>query len=170
MRRMKILEVGGELYEGMFADEEQLTVVQELGWRIAILGMIQTASFSTPTAAEVSHSCACDIPSHAYTYSFALNPDWPRFFSFSGDIWKYLDKVCNTFDLRKYMTFNTEVVGCYWDEEKGEWKVKLRETKPGQEPREFEDHCHLLLHGTGILNNFKVRVEGVVMSLRQACG
>jgi len=33
---------------------------------------------------------ACDIPSHAYTYQFALNPDWPRFFSYSPDIWKYL--------------------------------------------------------------------------------
>ena len=100
--------------------------------------------------------CACDIPSHAYTYQFALNANWPRFFSRSPDIWQYLDKVCNTFGLRKYMTFNTEVVGCYWEEEKGEWLVKLRETKPGQEPREFEDRCHLLLHGTGILNNFKV--------------
>ncbi|PPJ54899.1 hypothetical protein CBER1_06033 [Cercospora berteroae] len=99
--------------------------------------------------------CACDIPSHAYTYQFALNPDWPRFFSYSPDIWKYLDKVCNTFDLRKYMTFNTEVTGTYWNEEKGEWTVKLRQTAPGQEPREFEDTCHLLLHGTGILNNFK---------------
>jgi len=96
---------------------------------------------------------ACDIPSHAYTYQFALNPDWPRFFSYSPDIWKYLDKVCNTFDLRKYMNFSTEVIGCWWNEEKGEWTVKLRETKPGQEPREFEEHCHLLLHGTGILNN-----------------
>ncbi|KAK5124053.1 hypothetical protein LTR85_002250 [Meristemomyces frigidus] len=76
---------------------------------------------------------ACDIPSHAYTYQFALNPDWPR----------------------KYMTFSTEVVGCYWNDEQGEWMVKLRENRPGQEPREFEDHCHLLLHGTGILNNFK---------------
>ncbi len=27
--------------------------------------------------------CACDIPSHAYTYPFALNPDWPRFVSLS---------------------------------------------------------------------------------------
>ena len=96
---------------------------------------------------------ACDIPSHAYTYQFALNPDWPRFFSYSPDIWKYLDKVCNTFDLRKYMSFSTEVIGCWWNEEKGEWTVKLRESKPGQEPREFEEHCHLLLHGTGILNN-----------------
>lgn len=53
------------------------------------------------------------------------------------------------------MNFYTEVVGCYWNEEKGEWKVKLREAKPGVEPREFEEHCHLLLNGTGILNNFK---------------
>ncbi|KAF2725703.1 FAD/NAD(P)-binding domain-containing protein [Polychaeton citri CBS 116435] len=99
--------------------------------------------------------CACDIPSHAYTFNWALNPDWPRFFSYSPDIWKYLDKVCGTFNLRKYMTFNTEVVGCQWNEEKGEWKVSLRETKPNTPPREFEETCHLLLHGTGILNNFK---------------
>jgi cation diffusion facilitator CzcD-associated flavoprotein CzcO len=99
--------------------------------------------------------CACDIPSHAYTYNFALNPDWPKFFSHAPDIFAYLEKVCKTFDLRKYMNFHTEVVGAYWQEEKGEWLVKLRENRPGQEPREFEDHCHMLLHGTGLLNNFK---------------
>lgn len=99
--------------------------------------------------------CACDIPSHAYTYQFAMNPDWPRFFAHSPDIWKYLDKVCKTFDLRKHMVFNTEVVGAYWNDDNGEWTVKLRQTAPGQVPREFEDTCHLLLHGTGILNNFK---------------
>ncbi|KAK0363158.1 hypothetical protein LTR91_023303 [Friedmanniomyces endolithicus] len=98
---------------------------------------------------------ACDIPSHAYTYQFALNPDWPRFFSYSPDIWKYLDKVCKTFDLRKYMTFHTEVAGCWWDDGKGEWKVKLREIRDGKVVREFGDTCHLLLHGAGILNNFK---------------
>ena len=85
------------------------------------------------------------------------NADWPRFFSYSPDIFKYLDKVCETFGLRKYMTFNTKVTGCYWNEERGEWKVTLREEKPGQEPRDFEDYCHLLLQGTGILNDFKVR-------------
>ncbi len=34
--------------------------------------------------------CACDIPSHAYTYQFALNPDWPRFFSY----------VCTAYETR----------------------------------------------------------------------
>ena len=58
--------------------------------------------------------CACDIPSHAYTLDFALNPDWPRFFSYAPDILKYLEKVCDVFGLRKYMTFNTEVVRAEW--------------------------------------------------------
>nr|POE63579.1 putative sterigmatocystin biosynthesis monooxygenase stcw [Quercus suber] len=102
--------------------------------------------------------CGCDIPSHAYTYQFALNPDWPRFFSYSPDIWKYLDKVCNTFDLRKYMNFYSEVVGCYWIEEKGQWRVTIRETQPGKEPREFDDYCDLLLHGTGLKDKFKGKV------------
>jgi cation diffusion facilitator CzcD-associated flavoprotein CzcO len=83
-------------------------------------------------------------------------PDWPNFFSYAPRIWDYLDKVCNTFDLRKYMHFNTEVIGCYWNEEAGKWTVKLRTTEPGGSTREFDDTCDLLLHGTGILNNFKL--------------
>lgn len=84
-----------------------------------------------------------------------MQPDWPRFFSYSPDIWKYLDKVCETFGLRKYMAFHTEVIGCHWQEDTGEWLVKLRQSRPGEEPREFEDRCHLLLHATGLLNRFK---------------
>ena len=120
---------------------------------------------------EVIAQCMCRTVSFCYAWLIHLNvdahtnriltasqnADWPRFFSYSPDIWAYLDKVCDTFGLRKYMNFNTEVVGCYWDEEKGEWKVKLRQTKLGGQTREFEDHCHLLLNGTGILNNYKVR-------------
>jgi cation diffusion facilitator CzcD-associated flavoprotein CzcO len=53
------------------------------------------------------------------------------------------------------MTFDTEVKGCYWNEEKGQWTVKLKQQKEGEQPREFEETCDLLLNGTGILNNFK---------------
>lgn len=53
------------------------------------------------------------------------------------------------------MNFRTEVIGCYWKQEKGEWHVKLRQTNPDGSTREFDDYCHLLLHGTGILNHWK---------------
>lgn len=54
------------------------------------------------------------------------------------------------------MTFNTEVIGCYWQQQTGEWLVKLKETNTTTgATRIFEDRCHVLLHGTGILNNYK---------------
>jgi cation diffusion facilitator CzcD-associated flavoprotein CzcO len=60
------------------------------------------------------------------------------------------------------MTFNTEVIGCYWSEDAGQWTVKLRTTSSGAAPREFEEKCDLLLHATGILNNFKwPEIEGL---------
>ncbi|KAI9708230.1 MAG: hypothetical protein M1820_004184 [Bogoriella megaspora] len=103
--------------------------------------------------------CACDIPSAAYAFNFALNPDWPRFFSYAPDIQKYLLRVVETFGLRKYMTFNTEIVGCYWQEEKGKWKVKLRDTISGDEK---EEECDVLLHAAGLLNNYKwPKISGI---------
>ena len=63
------------------------------------------------------------------------------------------------------MTFNVEVIGCYWDDGKGQWLVKLRESKPGQEPREFEDYCDLLLHCTGILNVCLLHKSGMMKML-----
>lgn len=52
------------------------------------------------------------------------------------------------------MNFNTEVIGAYWQEDTGEWLIKLKDTTGGQ-TRLFDERCHILLHGTGILNNFK---------------
>lgn len=53
------------------------------------------------------------------------------------------------------MTFKTEVIGCFWNQDKGEWLVKLKQTRADGSTRLFEDTCNVLLHGTGILNNFK---------------
>ncbi|MFD9671699.1 NAD(P)-binding protein, partial [Streptomyces sp. NPDC059981] len=35
--------------------------------------------------------CACDVPSHLYSFSFAPNPDWPRTFSGQPAIREYLE-------------------------------------------------------------------------------
>jgi hydroxyversicolorone monooxygenase len=59
------------------------------------------------------------------------------------------------------MNFNTEVIGAYWQEDTGEWLIKLKDTTGGQ-TRLFDERCHILLHGTGILNNFKwPNIEGM---------
>jgi len=60
------------------------------------------------------------------------------------------------------MTFNTEVIGCYWQQDRGEWKVPLRQKLPDGEIKEFKETGNILLHGTGILNNFKwPEIEGI---------
>jgi hydroxyversicolorone monooxygenase len=53
------------------------------------------------------------------------------------------------------MRFNTEIMGCYWNEDDGKWTVKIRETSPGSDPREFTVECDFILHATGLLNNFQ---------------
>lgn len=98
---------------------------------------------------------ACDIPSHAYVYNFALNPEWSHFFSPATEIWEYLDRVVKQWDLRKYMTFKSEIVGCYWGEEESQWTVKVRKTDGNGDVTEFDDHCDVLLHATGVLNKWK---------------
>ncbi|CAH0044905.1 unnamed protein product [Clonostachys solani] len=96
--------------------------------------------------------CACDIPAHAYSMLFALNPNWSKLLATREEIWEYLNKVCEVFDLKKNMVFYTEVIGLYWQE--GKWLVKLRQNIPGQESREFEDSCDIILYAKGYLNSW----------------
>jgi len=53
---------------------------------------------------------ACDVPSHLYSYSFALNPDWSHLFSPGGEILAYLESVAQRFDVVRSIRFGDEVV------------------------------------------------------------
>ncbi|MFP3991906.1 NAD(P)/FAD-dependent oxidoreductase [Streptomyces sp. E11-3] len=68
--------------------------------------------------------CACDVPSHLYSFSFAPNPDWPRTFSGQQHIWKYLEHVADTFGLRPHIRFNSEVKQMRWDADQLRWEVE----------------------------------------------
>src|ERR1700710_2859214 len=37
--------------------------------------------------------CACDIPSHLYSYSFEQNAGWSRAYSSQPEIWAYMRQV-----------------------------------------------------------------------------
>lgn len=43
--------------------------------------------------------CACDIPSHLYSFSFALNPRWSRTYSSQREIWEYLRGCAKCFGI-----------------------------------------------------------------------
>ncbi|MGW2395047.1 flavin-containing monooxygenase [Kitasatospora sp. NPDC001664] len=67
--------------------------------------------------------CACDVPSHLYSFSFAPNPEWPRSFSFQPDIRAYLERVADTFGLRPHLRFDAEVLELRWEQEQNRWRV-----------------------------------------------
>lgn len=67
--------------------------------------------------------CACDVPSHLYSFSFAPNPRWPRNFSGQRHIRAYLEWVADTFGLRPHIRFDSEVTAARWDAEKLHWVI-----------------------------------------------
>src|SRR3954451_13075599 len=58
--------------------------------------------------------CQCDVPSHLYSFSFALNPRWSRTFSTQPEIWRYLEDCADRFDLRRRIKFGAEVRDALW--------------------------------------------------------
>src|SRR3954469_3330316 len=53
--------------------------------------------------------CACDVPSHLYSFSFAPNPDWTRTYSKQPEIRAYLERVAEP--VMAHVRLNCEVQG-----------------------------------------------------------
>lgn len=68
--------------------------------------------------------CACDVPSHLYSFSFAPNPQWPRNFSGQPHIRAYLEHVTDTFGLRPHLRFHSEVLSLRWNTEELYWEIE----------------------------------------------
>ncbi|MCX5399034.1 NAD(P)/FAD-dependent oxidoreductase [Streptomyces sp. NBC_00102] len=68
--------------------------------------------------------CACDVPSHLYSFSFAPNPEWPRTFSGQEHIRAYLERVADTFGIHPHLRLNHEVTVMRWDTEALNWVIE----------------------------------------------
>jgi cation diffusion facilitator CzcD-associated flavoprotein CzcO len=67
--------------------------------------------------------CACDIPSHLYSFSFDRNPDWSRMYSGRDEIQRYLKSCARRFGLNPYIRVNTRMKEAVWDEEALLWRA-----------------------------------------------
>jgi cation diffusion facilitator CzcD-associated flavoprotein CzcO len=68
--------------------------------------------------------CACDVPSHLYSFSYAPNPAWSHSFSPQPEIWRYLDDVSERTAVAKHIRFGTEVTEARWDADAAHWAVR----------------------------------------------
>jgi cation diffusion facilitator CzcD-associated flavoprotein CzcO len=69
-------------------------------------------------------NCACDVPSHLYSFSFAPNPGWSRTFSSQPEIWEYLRRVAEEYGIRPYIRFGHEFTGAAWNEQRKVWRIE----------------------------------------------
>lgn len=68
--------------------------------------------------------CACDIPSHLYSFSFEPNPNWPRKYSPYNEIFAYLKRCFEKYGLGNKTRFDTNISECSFDEHANQWLLK----------------------------------------------
>ncbi|MBA2561036.1 MAG: NAD(P)/FAD-dependent oxidoreductase, partial [Propionibacteriales bacterium] len=69
--------------------------------------------------------CACDVPSHLYSFSFEQNPRWSRTFSPQREIWDYLRHCADAYGLTRHLRFGAEVTAARFDEAERRWQVEV---------------------------------------------
>lgn len=67
--------------------------------------------------------CACDVPSHMYSFSFELNPNWSRMFAPRPEIWEYLQGCSRKYGITEHVRYGREVERMEWDDATRRWHV-----------------------------------------------
>jgi cation diffusion facilitator CzcD-associated flavoprotein CzcO len=70
--------------------------------------------------------CACDVPSHLYSFSFEQNPDWSRSFSPQAEIWRYMKDCAAKYGILSHFRFNAAIASAAYDETLHIWKITLK--------------------------------------------
>lgn len=65
---------------------------------------------------------ACDVPSHLYSYSFAPNPEWSRWYAPGPEIWDYVRRCAVDFGVHGDITFDTTIASAVWADDR--WSVQ----------------------------------------------
>lgn len=66
---------------------------------------------------------ACDVPSHLYSFSFAMNPNWSGFYTTQAEIESYIIGVAQSEGLYPHIRFNAPMTEARWDHEAELWRV-----------------------------------------------
>ncbi|KAH7405951.1 hypothetical protein DE146DRAFT_779382, partial [Phaeosphaeria sp. MPI-PUGE-AT-0046c] len=93
--------------------------------------------------------CGCDVASHFYSYSFALNPDWSRKYSMRPEIQAYFRSVAEQYRVVEHVRFHSIVEKAEWDEAAKVWVVTVLDLKTKQQTVR---RAKILISGVGSLS------------------
>ena len=89
--------------------------------------------------------CACDLPSHLYSFSFEPKVDWSRPYATQPEIQGYLEHCVDAYWLAPYLRLGTGVSAARWDEADAVWRVT---TDDGEAAT-----VHVLISALGTFND-----------------
>ncbi len=69
--------------------------------------------------------CACDIPSHLYSFSFDIKRDWSRPYAPQPEILEYMEGIAEKYGLLPFCRFDETVQRAEWDDRRAFWTLQL---------------------------------------------
>lgn len=87
----------------------------------------------------------CDVPAHAYTYSFAPNPEWSSFLASGSEIQGYFEDVVSRHQIEPLIRFNTEIEEARFDDVSQQWTLVDQHGK--------KHECDVVIAATGVLHH-----------------
>ncbi|OAL18641.1 hypothetical protein AYO22_10460 [Fonsecaea multimorphosa] len=97
--------------------------------------------------------CACDVPAHAYTFSWEGNPQWSRAYVGSLELYEYFKGRAVAYGVDKFVRLNSLVKEAVWNEISGKWELKIEDLVLGTT---FSDEAEVLINAAGFLNKWKM--------------
>jgi cation diffusion facilitator CzcD-associated flavoprotein CzcO len=85
----------------------------------------------------------CDVPAHAYTFSFAPHAEWSSFLAPGPEIQQYFEGLVRQFQIESLIRFNQEVSSCVWQNQG--WQLQ---TSSG-----LQQSFDIVIAATGVLHH-----------------
>ena len=92
-----------------------------------------------------------DTPSHFYSFSWEIWPDWSHYHPKGADMQKYMLAVADKYDLRRDMRFGTTVEKLVWDDATALWTVTVKKPDGSRE----DIVVNAVINGHGPVNRYK---------------
>ncbi|HVN83359.1 MAG TPA: NAD(P)/FAD-dependent oxidoreductase, partial [Candidatus Binatia bacterium] len=86
---------------------------------------------------------ACDVPSHFYCYSFALNPEWSHRFSPGAEIQAYFEDIAQRYGVGARIQYRKEITRCEFAA--GRWTITMSDGS--------RDEGDFVIAATGVLHH-----------------
>jgi cation diffusion facilitator CzcD-associated flavoprotein CzcO len=94
------------------------------------------------------NSCACDVPAHAYTYSWEGNPRWSRAYVGAVELYDYFKGRAVAYGVDDFVHLEHRVTSASWDDQLGKWIIQITDLRTGSK---FADEGEILINAAGFL-------------------